>query len=303
MAINSMTGYARVEGTHAAGDGGDWQWSWEVKSVNGKGLDIRFRMPGGFEALEIPARKLIGSKLGRGSLSVTLSAARRATVKTLTVNRDMIDQILELQSSLEADGKIYPSPPRLDSLLSVRGILEAEEDPVQDAEQKEALLAALLAGLEQTLGALTVMRGDEGARLSGMLAEHLATLAELSKSAKDTADLQPEQQKARMKQQIAELLEQSPPVSEERLGQELAVLATKADIREEVDRLDAHVAACRDLVAAGGVIGRKLDFICQELNRESNTICSKAASLALTNIGLELKSTVEQFREQVQNVE
>ncbi|WP_323794935.1 YicC/YloC family endoribonuclease [Nisaea sp.] len=304
MAINSMTGYARVEGTHDAGDGAaQWQWSWEVKSVNGKGLDIRFRLPGGFDALEIPARKLIGTKLGRGSLSVSLMLSRQTTSKALTVNRELIEQILDLQTTLEAEGKIYPSPPRLDSLLSVRGILETEEEPAQDPAHKEALIAALLAGLETVLKPLSEMRGEEGVHLGTMLTAHLDTLAGLSKAAKDTADLQPGQQRERMKQQIAEILEQSPPVSEERLGQELALLATKADIREEVDRLDAHVAACRDLVSAGGVIGRKLDFICQELNRESNTICSKAASLALTNIGLELKSTVEQFREQVQNVE
>ena len=299
-----MTGYARVEGTHDSGDGAaQWQWSWEVKSVNGKGLDIRFRLPGGFDALEIPARKLIGTKLGRGSLSVSLMLSRQTTSKALTVNRELIEQILELQGTLEAEGKIYPSPPRLDSLLSVRGILETEEEPAQDLAQKEALVAALMTGLETVLKPLSDMRGEEGAHLANMLTAHLDTLAGLSKAAKDTADLQPGQQRERMKQQIAEILEQSPPVSEERLGQELALLATKADIREEVDRLDAHVAACRDLVNAGGVIGRKLDFICQELNRESNTICSKAASLALTNIGLELKSTVEQFREQVQNVE
>jgi len=299
-----MTGYARVEGTHDSGDGAaQWQWSWEVKSVNGKGLDIRFRLPGGFDALEVPARKLIGSKLGRGSLSVSLMLSRQTTSKALTVNRELIEQILDLQTTLEAEGKIYPSPPRLDSLLSVRGILETEEEPAQDPGQKEALVAALMAGLEAVLKPLSEMRGEEGVHLANMLTSHLDTLAGLSRAAKDTADLQPGQQRERMKQQIAEILEQSPPVSEERLGQELALLATKADIREEVDRLDAHVAACRDLVTVGGVIGRKLDFICQELNRESNTICSKAASLALTNIGLELKSTVEQFREQVQNVE
>ncbi|MEO9901655.1 YicC/YloC family endoribonuclease [Nisaea sp.] len=304
MAINSMTGYARVEGTHDSGDGAaQWQWSWEVKSVNGKGLDIRFRLPGGFDTLEIPARKLIGTKLGRGSLSVSLMLSRQTNSKALTVNRELIEQILDLQTTLEAEGKIYPSPPRLDSLLSVRGILETEEEPAQDPAQKDALIAALLSGLETVLKPLSEMRGEEGVHLGTMLTSHLDTLAGLSKAAKDTADLQPGQQRERMKQQIAEILEQSPPVSEERLGQELALLATKADIREEVDRLDAHVAACRDLVSVGGVIGRKLDFICQELNRESNTICSKAASLALTNIGLELKSTVEQFREQVQNVE
>ena len=299
-----MTGYARVEGTHET-DGGaaTWQWSWEAKSVNGKGLDVRFRLPGGFDALEIPARKLIGAKIGRGSLSVTLTLSRQTSSRALSVNRELIEQILELQSTLEAEGKIYPSPPRLDSLLSVRGILEAEDEPAQDVAQKEALIAALMAGLDAVLKPLAGMRGEEGVHLATMLTTHLDKLAELSRAAKDTADLQPGQQRERMKQQIAEILEQSPPVSEERLGQELALLATKADIREEVDRLDAHVAACRDLVTAGGVIGRKLDFICQELNRESNTICSKAASLALTNIGLELKSTVEQFREQVQNVE
>lgn len=299
-----MTGYARVEGTHDVGDGAaEWQWSWEVKSVNGKSLDIRFRMPGGYDALEIPARKLIGQKLGRGSLSVNLMLSRRSVSKALSVNRELIEQILELQNSLEAEGKVYPSPPRLDSLLTVRGVLETEDEVQLDAEAKEAFQKALLAGLEQALDALVAMRGEEGARTADMLTVHLDTLSGLSASAEKTADLQPGAQRERMKQQIAELLEQTPAVSEERLGQELALLATKADIREEVDRLNAHVAACRDLIGKGGVIGRKLDFICQELNRESNTICSKAASLELTNIGLELKSTIEQFREQVQNVE
>ena len=299
-----MTGYARVEGIHQAGDpAAQWQWSWEIKSVNGKGLDIRFRLPGGFDALEIPARKLIGRKLGRGSLSVSLTLSRQTSPKALKVNRELIEQILELQGRLEEEGKIYPSPPRLDSLLSVHGILETEEDSAQDAAAKEALIAVLLSGLEQTLKPLVAMRGEEGVHLMSMLSSHLNTLTSLSKAARETAELQPGQQRERMKQQIAEILEQSASVSEERLGQELAVLATKTDIREEVDRLDAHIAACLDLVSAGGVIGRKLDFICQELNRESNTICSKAASLALTTIGLELKSTVEQFREQVQNVE
>ena len=299
-----MTGYARVEGIHQGGDpAAQWQWSWEIKSVNGKGLDIRFRLPGGFDALEIPARKLIGRKLGRGSLSVSLTLSRQTSPKALKVNRELIEQILELQGRLEEEGKIYPSPPRLDSLLSVHGILETEEESAQDAAAKEALIAVLLSGLEQTLKPLVAMRGEEGVHLASMLSSHLNTLTSLSKAARETAELQPGQQRERMKQQIAEILEQSASVSEERLGQELAVLATKTDIREEVDRLDAHIAACLDLVNAGGIIGRKLDFICQELNRESNTICSKAASLALTTIGLELKSTVEQFREQVQNVE
>ena len=299
-----MTGYARVEGAYEVEDAtAQWQWSWEVKSVNGKGLDIRFRLPGGLDALEVPARKLIGRKLRRGSLSVSLTLFRQTGSKSLKVNRELIEQILELQGRLEEEGKIYPSPPRLDSLLSVRGILETEEEPAQDAAAKEALIAALLSGLEHALKPLVAMRGEEGAHLATMLTTHLDTLTSLAKTARETADLQPGQQRERMKQQIAELLEHSESVSEERLGQELALLATKTDIREEVDRLDAHIAACLDLVGMGGVIGRKLDFICQELNRESNTICAKAASLALTNIGLELKSTVEQFREQVQNVE
>lgn len=299
-----MTGYARVEGTHEVGDGAmEWQWSWELKSVNGKSLDIRFRMPGGHDALEIPARKQIGQKLARGSLSVNLMLSRRALTKTLSVNRELIEQILELQNNLEAEGKVYPSPPRLDSLLAVRGVLEADEEGQLTPDDKEALHKALLAGLDEALDALVAMRAEEGTRLGEMLGGHLKTLSGLSASATNTADLQPGAQRERLKQQISELLEQTPQVSEERLGQELALLATKADIREEVDRLDAHVEACRDLIGKGGVIGRKLDFICQELNRESNTICSKAASLALTNIGLELKSTIEQFREQVQNVE
>ena len=187
-----MTGYARVEGTHDAGDGAaQWQWSWEVKSVNGKGLDVRFRLPGGFDALEIPARKLIGAKIGRGSLSMTLTLSRQTSSRALTVNRELIEQILELQSALEAEGKIYPSPPRLDSLLSVRGILETEEEPAQDPAHKAALIAAILAGLDAVLTPLSEMRGEEGVHLGTMLTSHLHALHRRSIAANDTPNPHP----------------------------------------------------------------------------------------------------------------
>lgn len=299
-----MTGYARLEGTRETGDGAQqWLWAWEIKSVNGKGLDVRFRLPNGFDGLEIPGRKLIGNALARGSVTVNLTLARQASGRQIAINTELLDRILRLQSDLEGEGKVYPSPPRLDVLLGVRGVIDADEEQAISAEDRAAFSEAMLAELERALTALTAMRREEGKRLAEILQGHLDTLASLAERARQTADMQPEAQRERLRAQLALLLEASPPVAEDRLAQELALLATKSDVREELDRLIAHVDACRDLVRNGGVGGRKLDFLCQELNRESNTLCSKATSLELTNIGLELKSTVEQFREQVQNVE
>ncbi len=312
MTLNSMTGYARLEGeiTPASDTGSDgtaagatpWRWSWEIRSVNAKGLDIRMRLPNGRDHLEAPVRKAIGEVLARGSVSVSLSISRESVASRMVVNEPLLEQILDLQNTLEGRGVVYPAPPRLDALLGVRGLfeMEAAEPSTEDSAAAEE---AAMAGLKGLLDELVGMRHGEGQAMGRVLVEHLETLDQLRQAAKARADAQPMALRTKIEEQLATLLEASPPVSEDRLAQELALLATKADVREELDRLGAHIDSCRDLLGGGGPVGRKLDFLCQELNRESNTICSKSADMELTRIGLDLKSTVERFREQVQNVE
>lgn len=304
MTLQSMTGYARMDGT-AAIDRLDqiWVWSWELKSVNAKGLDLRCRFPSGAERLEAPARKAISARLTRGAVTAHLTMQRQQGAAATRINRTLLRDIMALQEELESEGLVFPSPPRLDVLLTVRGMVDADDVDELDAEEQDKLDAAALTGLHAALEQLTTMRAEEGARLHEVLSAQLATLEDLRAGAAEHGEGQVEMFRERIKAQIAELLEASPPVAEERLAQELAVIATKADVREEIDRLGAHLQACRDLLTSGEAVGRRLDFLCQELNREANTICSKAADLALTALGLDLKSGIEQFREQIQNVE
>jgi uncharacterized protein (TIGR00255 family) len=300
--INSMTGFARTEGAVEVGET-SWSWAWELRSVNAKGLDIRARVPGGFEAVDQAARRRIQATLARGSVTANLTVTREAREADLRINEALLDRILDMQAALESDGKVYPSPPRLDTLLSVRGVVEQVDAREPTPEERATFEAAVSAGLEDALAALAVDRAGEGARLAEPLGAHLDRIAALVAAATTRAEAQPGALRERLSTQLAELLAASPPVSEERLAQELALLVTKADVREETDRLTAHIAACRELMAGDGSIGRRLDFLCQELNREANTLCSKSVDLELTRVGLELKSVIEQFREQVQNVE
>ncbi|MDM7946881.1 MAG: YicC/YloC family endoribonuclease [Oceanibaculum nanhaiense] len=290
-----MTGFARAEGQH---DG--LGWAWELKSVNGRGLDIRTRAPQGFESLEPLARQKLGEALKRGNVNVSLVVERRAGEAGIRINRAVLDQVLALQAELA--GKVDAAPPRLDSLLAVRGVVEAGEEDA-DEEARAARDADVLAGLEQAVKALVTSRLEEGARLGAMLTGHLDRIEELTTQAKALGSVQPEALKARLRQQVLELLEASPALNEDRLAQEAALLATKADIREELDRLAAHIAAARELMQAGSQIGRRFDFLCQEFNREANTLCSKSGDTELTRIGLELKAVIDQLKEQVQNVE
>jgi uncharacterized protein (TIGR00255 family) len=290
-----MTGFARAEGE---ADG--IAWSCELKSVNGKSLDLRFRLPGGYDSLELPLRALIGEHLKRGSVSINLTVARTAAGATLQINRAVLDQVLALARELGRE--IEAAPPRIDGLLALRGVLESAEE-MPDPTLREHREALLLAGCRQAIDALAVMRRGEGARMAAVLAERVREIADLVAAAEASAATQPDAIRARLKSLVDALRDAVPSIPEERIAQEAALLVARGDIREELDRLTAHIAAARELLAEGGAIGRRLDFLCQEFNREANTLCSKSADVELTRIGLSLKAGIEQLREQVQNIE
>ena len=291
-----MTGFARSEGVS---DG--YAWTWEAKSVNGKGLDIRCRLPQGVDEVEVEARQLAQSRFKRGNISLGLNLRRVEGGTRYRINRDLLDQLIAVVGEVEgADGAL--SPPSLDGLLAVRGVVEPAEDE-QTGDNREHLIAELTESLGAVLDGLAAMRGDEGKRVGTALNAMLDGISEICGRAAECAAMQPDAIRKRFTGQVEEFLKGAADLPEERVAQELALLVTKADVREELDRLNAHVDAARGLLRSGGVIGRKLDFLCQEFNREANTLCSKSSDIALTNIGLELKAAVEQFREQVQNIE
>ena len=290
-----MTGFARADG-HEDGV----SWTWEVKSVNSKSLDLRFRLPPGFEALELPLRTGIAQRLKRGAVSVTLGLIRAAAGGGLRVNREALALVVALAQELVAQGKA--APPRADGLLGLRGVLESGEE-TEDEARRERRQAGLLQSFDTALRALAAARAAEGERLIPALEARLAEIAQLVAAAEDSAAAQPQALKARLAEMMAELLDASPALSPERLAQEVALLVAKGDIREELDRLSAHIVAAQELLAEGGAVGRRFDFLCQEFNREANTLCSKSADVALTRVGLALKAAIEQLREQVQNLE
>ena len=295
MALTSMTGFAR-----AAGAGHGYRWTWELRSVNGKGLDIRLRLPPSFDHLEQPVRERVGKALQRGNLQVGLSLQRETTASALRVNEELLRQVLDLVRRVGSE--IDAAPPTLDGLLSIRGILEtvdAEDDPAV----AEALAADLLADLDTALAELVVARNREGAAIGAVLNARMDEIERLTAAAEASPARTVEAIRKKLADQVAALLDASPALDPDRLHQEAALLATRADIREELDRLTAHVAAARALLAEGGPVGRKLDFLAQEFNRETNTLCAKANDRSLTAIGLDLKAAVDQLREQVQNLE
>jgi uncharacterized protein (TIGR00255 family) len=295
VSIVSMTGFAREEG---ADEGA--QWIWEARSVNARGLDIRCKLPPGLDRLEAPVREAIAKRARRGAVSVSLTLVRRAGEGALRINRALLDEVIRLRDEL--GDLVDPAPPRLEALLAVRGLVEIAEEEVDEAAATERD-GALLASLERTLDAMASMRREEGKRLAAVFSDQIAELTKLAKSASETAAVQPQAIKARLAEQVAALIEADPGLPEERLAQEAALLAAKADVAEELDRLRAHIAAVGDLMSAADAVGRRLDFLCQELNREANTLCAKSSDIELTNIGLALKAAIERLREQVQNVE
>ena len=296
MTLQSMTGFAR-----AAGQDERYSWVWEGRSVNAKGLDVRCRVPNGYEAVEQAIKGSAGKGFKRGSITLGLSFDRLDQGKTsYRVNRDLLDQVRALRQELGDD--VSQETPTIEGLLSIRGMLES----VDESESEDALaarIAAMIGCGQDMLKALAVARGAEGALLAVVLDDHLKRLADLVEAARQSAAAQPETIRTRLQTMIAELVDADARLPGERLAQEAALLAGKADVREELDRLRVHIASAQDLLAEEVGVGRRLDFLCQELNREANTLCSKSADVDLTQIGLDMKATIEQFREQVQNVE
>jgi uncharacterized protein (TIGR00255 family) len=293
MSIASMTGFARAEAVS-----GDRQWVWELRSVNGRGLDIRCRVPNGYDALDPVVRAAVALRCKRGNVSVSLTESRQQRPR-LSVNREALDQVLSILAELKADTGIGAAPPRLDGLLALPGVIERADEESDPA----SALALLTRQLNEALDGLKAMRLAEGARLVDLAEAQIDEIERLTNAARGIAATQPGAIAGRLRQQLEALLGQVPLPSPERLAQESALLAAKADVREELDRLAAHVSAVRTLIESGGAIGRKFDFLCQEFNREANTLCSKAADVELTRIGLDLKVAIEQLREQVQNIE
>ena len=294
-ALSSMTGYARAQGGVPG-----ISFSVEIKSVNARGLDVRMRMTPGYDALEGEIRRRIGKALSRGSVTVNLNVDREGEGGRVVVNRQALDAVLE---AIKEIGQLTNSPrPTPDGILGLKGVLEQHDAPL-DADTEEKLQAAIYEAVDGTLVDLQKSRRAEGVHLGEILGGQVTEIARL----RDLAAVHPGRSRdvllARLKEQIGELMASSTGFSEDRLTQEALLMATKADIREELDRLQAHVASARALLAEGGPVGRKLDFLSQEFNREANTLCSKSNAVDLTAIGLDLKAVIDQFREQVQNLE
>ena len=295
MALSSMTGFARGHGVC-----GSYAWAWELKSVNAKGLDLRLRLPSGWDAVEIPVRSRAAEVLTRGTVYGTLTVERQGVAPIVRINEPVLAAALATIRSLA--GRVEAAPPRLDGILALKGVIEMIDEDEKE-EDRRAAEAAVVAGFQQTVAELAAMRQREGAALSAILTQRLSEIAMLAARADAAPGRRAEAVKARIAEQVAMLLETSGRFDPDRLHQEAILIASKADIREELDRLTSHVAQVAHLIGQGGSIGRRLDFLAQELNREANTLCAKSNDVELTNIGLELKSVVEQFREQVQNLE
>jgi uncharacterized protein (TIGR00255 family) len=295
MSVSSMTGFAR-----AAGSSGPWRWAFELKSVNAKGLDLRLRMPAPFDRVETEARARLAKALARGTCFANLSARREGTTAAAQIDLAALESIAV--AARAAAGKAGLAPPTMDGLLAVRGVFDTGE--VEDDEAAvNVACAGALASLDEAIAALIAARRGEGAALAHLLKTMLAAIAALVEAADANPARRPEAVRERLAQSIQTLMESSRGFDENRLHQEGILLAAKADIREELDRLKTHVGAARALIDQGGPIGRRLDFLSQELGREASTLCAKANDVSLTAQGLELRAQIEQFREQVQNVE
>jgi len=291
--LASMTGFARTEGQTAG-----LAWAWELRSVNGRGLDLRFRLPPGLDAMEAALREAAGRAMKRGNVTANLTVKREEATR-LAPDPQALEQVLAL--ALDLARRIPGAPPvRAEALLALPGVLRpaaATEDEATLAAQQ----AAIRAGYEAALDQLVNARRGEGARLAALLTGQLGDIATLLATA--AAAGQPAAQRARLMENLAALLRDAPTLPEERIAQEVALLATRCDVREELDRLESHIQAAHALLAEGALVGRRFDFLVQEFNREANTLCSKSATPGLTDAGLRLKAAIEQLREQVQNIE
>jgi len=295
MVLSSMTGFARSHGTS-----GPYAFEWELKSVNAKGFDFRMRLPAGWDDVETTARKRATELLSRGTVYANLTVKRTGAASILRINEDVLSSILKVASEISA--RTDAVAPSVDGLLGIKGVLEVVE-PESDETEMQAARAAISASFEQALQSLIDMRKREGVALGQILSQRMDEIERLAQKAEGAPGRKPEAIRARLSEQIAALLETSDRFDADRLSQEAVMIAAKADIREELDRIASHIAQTRELLGKGGAVGRRLDFLAQEFNREVNTTCSKSNDIELTNTGLEMKNVVEQFREQVQNLE
>lgn len=295
MALSGMTGFARVEGAL-----GDWSWAVEARSVNGRNLETRFRGPPGFEWLDRAVREGGQARFQRGQINIGLQAKKAESAAPARVDIVALERLIELSKPYVARGEARP--PSFDGLLALRGVLDVSDDE-DDAEFRAALEAAMAASLTEALDALNAARLEEGAALIGVLSALVDRIEALTALSSKEAEAQGPALKARYAARIADLAGEGAAALADRIVQEAAMLAVKADVREELDRLGAHVGSARALLASDAAAGRRLDFLAQEFMREANTLCSKSAASALTAAGLELKAVIEQFREQIQNVE
>ncbi|MGA7372703.1 MAG: YicC/YloC family endoribonuclease [Methyloceanibacter sp.] len=295
MSLKSMTGFGRSAGVH-----GETSWHWEVRSVNGRGLELRFRMPSGLEGLEIKARSLAQEKLARGNCTLNLALRRETGQLAIRLNEAALSQALA--AAERAQALTHKEAPNLDTLLAMRGVVEVVEG--EESEEAHAKLEdALLKGLGAALDQLVAARKAEGARLASVMTNQLGQISDLVERVADASARQPQAIRQRLTEQVTRIMETGAGLDPERLHQEALLLAAKADIQEELDRLRAHVAAANDILAQDPPAGRGLEFLAQEFNREANTLCSKASDVEISRAGLELKTVIDQLREQVQNIE
>ncbi|HKQ45380.1 MAG TPA: YicC/YloC family endoribonuclease [Rhizomicrobium sp.] len=296
MTFASMTGFAESAGSH---DG--LRWRWEAKSVNGRSLDMRLRTPPGYDGLEAPARRLAGERFLRGAFQISLTVEPQEGARGLTVDAAALASAVKIAREVAAETGLAPA--RVDGLLALKGVLVSDDaavplNPVARGHRDAAILESLAAAFDR----LAKERCGEGAKLAALMTAQIGEIEKLVGEAARLAAAQPDALRTRLRTQLKELLD-TVPVSEDRLAQEVALLALKVDVREELDRLTAHLQDARALIVQGKGVGRKLDFLAQEFNREANTLCSKSNDIALTRTGLALKAVIDQFREQAQNVE
>ncbi|MCB4805669.1 uncharacterized protein (TIGR00255 family) [Methylobacterium brachiatum] len=289
--IASMTGFARAAGTTGA-----VQWAWEVRSVNGRGLDVRIRVPAGYDGLGETARTALQKTLSRGQCQLTLTLTKPEQAARVRINEGLLASLAQAVARVPVPEGVAPAT--MDGLLGVRGVIEVEDEA---GAETETFARDLAEGVVRVVADLVEARRAEGRQLAEVVTAQVDRIAALTQAAEDNPARKPEAVRARLAAAIEAL--GVTDLDPDRLHQEAMLLAGKADVREELDRLHAHVASARELLAAGGAIGRRLDFLAQEFGREANTLCAKANDISLSRIGLDLKAVVEQFREQVQNIE
>lgn len=296
MTIRSMTGFARAEGSLDSAS-----WHWEIRSVNGRGLDVRLRFPSGLEYVEPRVREAVARHVTRGSVNITLVVDRAGAGAEIRLNETALAQVMQAAERIR--NLTDAAPPRVDGLIAIKGVLDIIE-PQDDPEQQAARADAMLASLESGLAALVTARTAEGNRLASVLAGQLAEIERLVEVVRTSPARTPQAIEERLKEQVRRILDAGAGSFDPgRLHQEAVLLATRADVAEELQRLDSHIGAARELLADDGAVGRKLDFLAQEFNREANTLCSKASDIDITRAGLALKQVIDQLREQVQNIE